>query len=101
MFLLFLQSNVSVNFDELSQLIGSHLVVSFLRCSIRALNAMHRYAVRSQHAFDFRQHCILLFKTDVTDNVKTNDVIKAVISERQMREFCGRGEVVAVSARGL
>src|SRR5205085_6641547 len=74
--LLLLQPDVAVNRDETSKLVGRHLVVSFLRAPVNTLDAVHRHAARSEHAPNFGEHRVLLFKRDVAEHVEAHNVVE-------------------------
>ena len=99
MFLLFFQSNVAIDFDEFTKLVGRHLFITLLRRAISALDTVHRDAVRPQHALYLSQHLIFLFETDVAKHVEAYDVIKTRVGERQARKLGSEGRVVPITAR--
>ena len=97
--LFFLQSDMSINFDEPAQFLGAHLGIIFLRAPVRALDAVHGHAATAQDTLYFNEDGVLLFKTDVTQHVEADDIIEAGAGKREMREFRRQREVVTIAPR--
>src|SRR5207253_2397348 len=84
MLLLFFKSHMTVNLDERMQLVSTHLVVVLSRGVIRALNPVHRDAVRTEHASYLGKHRILFCEVNVADDIKADNVVKSLICKGQV-----------------
>ena len=98
--LLLLQPDVPVHRHEAAQLVRGHLLVTFLRAPVRALDAVEGDAAYLEHASDLGEHRVLLLEADVAEHVEAHDVVEARVGERQAREARRDTGVVAVAPRG-
>src|SRR2546425_9607507 len=75
-FVIIFQSYVPIDIYKTAQLFLTHLIVILMKLSIEALNAVHCYAIRPQHTFNFGEHAVFIAKGNVAHDVKTDHIIE-------------------------